>query len=454
MSDNLNLNQTRGVPDITTAQIYDKLAQLFVDRVIVKTEFGFYRSEMCKDFTAGRMCKFGENCHYAHGMADICPKPYEEFKFKVKQCTCQGLYKTGKPISFLSECNYGSRCEWRHDELIYVLTDENSGSTLIIYFSPEEKRFRIAWKPEKFEPRIFVISLVKPVVHDPTYEEYRPFLEAVRCIVDPQNPCDYFNNRNSQSPCRIIGLETISSRKEASIPGMVSVLNPCTAQSQPSSVQQVMLPGRLTPCVPTSLPYSTQKFAHQTAGTETPDFVIPEQQQQNFYVPFGAPQMPFIANPQFPMQPMFYDGQGQIASFGTPTSMQYGYAGTPTASVQMPMMSPQMQFGQFPMQPVFVDPHQEETFVVYNPESNMSETLSWSNAGDQQFSGNSSVQEQSVSPVNCFTPEGLPMAGATFLNTPTRSAQPMRSKPAKSRKQQTKQQHTRQTRSTNPAQRA
>lgn len=370
----------------TIGQIMEKCECLFIGKTIVKTEFGYFRSEMCKDFTAGKECKFGPQCHYAHGLAEICPKPYDDFKFKVKQCTCQNRFTEAYDrIRFLEHCNYGGRCEWRHDEMVYVLKHKNKSSIISIYYSPEEDRYRISLKPEPYESKIYVISLVRPNEPDALFEEFRTYFEAARQIVPPQNPCEYFNGLHTQSKCRIVELETI---------GTSQIGTPSSAQMFPH---------------PPAQPMNFQQQAPQPL--------------LNFQQP-----APYV----FPSVLATPPGNPHGMSFFSP----YMYQNPP-----MHMMAPQfMNANTIPMNPPtmtgYVQVPDEASFrLCYNPDSNMSD-FSWGVAESQTGESFGDLEPMNTQndhmetgetppPVFCSTPEASPLSQRqSFLSTPSRSNPP------------------------------
>jgi len=64
-----------------------------------------YKSELCRDWSDGRACRYGDDCAFAHGAAELQSRPRHP-KYKTVYCR---LYHTGK------HCPYGVRCRFIHD---------------------------------------------------------------------------------------------------------------------------------------------------------------------------------------------------------------------------------------------------------------------------------------------------------------------------------------------------
>lgn len=74
-------------------------------------DFGFfaqsqkYKTEICKNFELKGKCKWGENCCFAHGKAELRKKTLFNYFYKTK--ICKHFHKNGY-------CPYASRCQYFH----------------------------------------------------------------------------------------------------------------------------------------------------------------------------------------------------------------------------------------------------------------------------------------------------------------------------------------------------
>jgi len=74
-------------------------------------EFGYfaqsqkYKTEICKNFDLKGKCKWGENCCFAHGKAELRKKTLFNYFYKTK--ICKHFHKNGY-------CPYASRCQYFH----------------------------------------------------------------------------------------------------------------------------------------------------------------------------------------------------------------------------------------------------------------------------------------------------------------------------------------------------
>lgn len=64
-----------------------------------------YKTEICKNFDLKGKCKWGENCCFAHGKAELRKKTLFNYFYKTK--ICKHFHKNGY-------CPYASRCQYFH----------------------------------------------------------------------------------------------------------------------------------------------------------------------------------------------------------------------------------------------------------------------------------------------------------------------------------------------------
>lgn len=88
---------------------------------IPKHKNTLYKTEMCKLWQEGKVCKYGKGCHFAHGVLDMKCRD-RHTKFKTTQCN------SFHSIGF---CRYGDRCSFIHDEPIYLNAEKGRLSKMI-----------------------------------------------------------------------------------------------------------------------------------------------------------------------------------------------------------------------------------------------------------------------------------------------------------------------------------
>lgn len=64
-----------------------------------------YKTEICKNFEQTRVCKFGSNCCFAHGEAELRTKLVSNEFYKTKIC---------RHFEHSGFCPYGQRCQYFH----------------------------------------------------------------------------------------------------------------------------------------------------------------------------------------------------------------------------------------------------------------------------------------------------------------------------------------------------
>ena len=63
-----------------------------------------YKTELCKSWCENGHCRYGDNCKFAHGLAEI----NVDDSVTKKQKNCKVFFATGY-------CNYGVRCQFLHE---------------------------------------------------------------------------------------------------------------------------------------------------------------------------------------------------------------------------------------------------------------------------------------------------------------------------------------------------
>ncbi len=112
-----NVNDTRNISSPTSSRFDSiKTPEKKAKVDIPMTEESLRKTEMCKQFQAGKPCKFGKKCHFAHGVFDLKTRNRHT---RFKTTLCDSFHNKGF-------CNYGDRCSFIHDETIYL--DERAKS--------------------------------------------------------------------------------------------------------------------------------------------------------------------------------------------------------------------------------------------------------------------------------------------------------------------------------------
>jgi hypothetical protein len=88
-----------------------------------------YKTEICISFHNKSTCEYGENCQFAHGVAELRPR---NFGPKYKTQMCKNYHEDGN-------CRFGTRCKFIHDE--YRTIGKNPNEFLLV--SPTEELVRV-----------------------------------------------------------------------------------------------------------------------------------------------------------------------------------------------------------------------------------------------------------------------------------------------------------------------
>jgi len=129
--------------------------------------------EMCKYVLEGKTCPYDPLCTYAHTYGKLKPKLARADHFKIRICS-QFRY---------SMCRYNSRCQFIHDEVVYELTDR-----LRIYFSKNDRMYRIVRDTNDNKVAILNIKLPKAVLNDPVLVKYLQIFSALDSFFVAKNP--------------------------------------------------------------------------------------------------------------------------------------------------------------------------------------------------------------------------------------------------------------------------
>ena len=73
-----------------------------------------YKTEICKNFEQSKFCKFGINCCFAHGEAELRTKTVSNEFYKTKSC---------RHFENAGFCPYGQRCQYFHFQSNRVYTE-------------------------------------------------------------------------------------------------------------------------------------------------------------------------------------------------------------------------------------------------------------------------------------------------------------------------------------------
>jgi len=178
---NLNPGAEVFMPNDLRERIVHKLMRLFEEKTCKRTRYGFYKTNLCTQHDNGK-CTFGESCHFAHGLEELHPRPILDFLFKIEQCDCQGkeIYS-----NFLENCAYGYKCHYRHDEIVYKVSNDPE---LRVYYSTEENHYWISYRPDASSPVLFVYSIVVPLTFDKRWKELQWYLEKVQELYTSSHP--------------------------------------------------------------------------------------------------------------------------------------------------------------------------------------------------------------------------------------------------------------------------
>lgn len=65
------------------------------------------KTELCKTYSLGFVCPYGDECSFAHGTAELKSKVLVPNRYKTNKC--RDFHKTGY-------CRFGTRCQFLHNE--------------------------------------------------------------------------------------------------------------------------------------------------------------------------------------------------------------------------------------------------------------------------------------------------------------------------------------------------
>ena len=91
-----------------------------------------FKTELCKNFEAGKPCKWGLNCCFAHGKTELRSRAFKQ-GFKARGC--RGFNESGI-------CSYGVRCQFQHSKVFHQFRDNQelmeSALTSRLELQPDE----------------------------------------------------------------------------------------------------------------------------------------------------------------------------------------------------------------------------------------------------------------------------------------------------------------------------
>ena len=111
-----------------------------------------YKTEMCRNILAGRTCKYGKNCQFAHSKKEL-QEADRHPKYKTELCT---IYHTR------GFCPYGERCHFIHAE--YKGAQESPAS--------EDIEVTLSPSPSPSDPLTLTLTGLMALVLHPLYPEY------------------------------------------------------------------------------------------------------------------------------------------------------------------------------------------------------------------------------------------------------------------------------------------
>jgi len=263
--------------------------------------------EMCRFQLQGETCKFHPHCKYAHNYRDVLPVERRKDYFKVR--TCKTFEKYGA-------CKYGTRCQFIHDECMWVLND-----TLSVYFSEHENTYRIALNIG--ENRSMVISYGTPqdesTIVDEKLRTYLPLLRSLDNYSNRTDPAQRFTRHlnelaKKQTTCQIEQMEqaageiqtsaqlanVMSMRFEA---GNQTVLTAAPAAMQVPSVPTMQYPPTMMHpfCPPPQLPMP--QLPVQQHQQQQHHQMYPQSPPQAFYSIAGYPTLTTDSAAELPYAP-------------------------------------------------------------------------------------------------------------------------------------------------------
>uniref|UniRef100_A0AC35GXX0 C3H1-type domain-containing protein n=1 Tax=Panagrolaimus sp. PS1159 TaxID=55785 RepID=A0AC35GXX0_9BILA len=85
---------------------------------------GAYKTSLCRYWKNNRICNYGEQCRFAHGIHELLPPPMFKAHPKHKTQLCKNYIYDGT-------CEYDSRCQYIHREMSAQLSPPSLNTSKI-----------------------------------------------------------------------------------------------------------------------------------------------------------------------------------------------------------------------------------------------------------------------------------------------------------------------------------
>jgi hypothetical protein len=201
---------------------------------------------------------------------------------------------------------------------VYVLDQQ-----LQVFFSEKEKNYRISLRLENSNILVFTLAEPKFPERDPFVLELKPYFNAMKKKIQPQDPCHMHRNASDSRRNKNMFTPTLANIVPASSVCTIAQPQYSMARPQPLAVNphvQPLAPQAYYPMNQGMVPY----FQNQTYCSPVYPPAAAYRQDQATWVPPG-----YVYQPQTPQQTM--------AAVASPSAIQ-----SPTPQPAIQMMSPQL----------------------------------------------------------------------------------------------------------------